>query len=240
MNIGHSIVDVEWHFNWMTTKLNFSVLAHHNSRKRLTSWVSAWVTQIFILFPQQEILVHGLTLGCPCRSILQRSALLHFSICTKYDASGITYHKRSPRHSFIHSCPVVLTYCNSLLYGLPDSLLNKLQSVQNACAMNTNFATQRVLLWSYAGFQLVLKLSLKFFWLLLRFFMVKLRLIYHPLFLLGVHQNIILGTQMITFYLLILVSYPKQYLVIDPELLWCSGMLCHSMSDAPSLLMFLI
>ena len=133
-----------------------------------------------------------------------------------------------------------LNYCNSLLYGLPDSLLNKLQSVQNACAMNTNFATQRLLLWSYAGFQLVLKLSLKFFWLLLRFFMVKLRLIYHPLFLLGVHQNIILGTQMITFYLLILVSYPKQYLVIDPELLWSSGMLCHSMSDAPSLLMFLI
>ena len=34
-------------------------------------------------------------------------------------------------HAFITSC---LDYCNGLLYGLPDSLLNKLQRVQNACA----------------------------------------------------------------------------------------------------------
>ena len=34
--------------------------------------------------------------------------------------------------------------------------------------------------------------------------MVKLGRIYHLLFLLGVHQDIILGTQMIIFYLVIL------------------------------------
>ena len=34
-------------------------------------------------------------------------------------------------HAFITSC---LDYCNGLLYGLPDCLLNKLQRVQNACA----------------------------------------------------------------------------------------------------------
>jgi len=34
-------------------------------------------------------------------------------------------------HAFITSC---LDYCNGLLYGLPDCLLNKLQQVQNACA----------------------------------------------------------------------------------------------------------
>ena len=34
-------------------------------------------------------------------------------------------------HAFITSC---LDYCNGLLYGLPDGLLNKQQRVQNACA----------------------------------------------------------------------------------------------------------
>ena len=34
-------------------------------------------------------------------------------------------------HAFITSH---LDYCNGLLYGLPDSLLNKLQRVQSACA----------------------------------------------------------------------------------------------------------
>ena len=49
------------------------------------------------------------SIGCPSRSILQRSAFLHFSICTTYDASGIIYHKPPPRHSFMHAYPVVLT-----------------------------------------------------------------------------------------------------------------------------------
>jgi len=35
-----------------------------------------------------------------------------------------------------------LDYCNSLLYGLPDTLLRKLQSVQNATARLIN-GTQR-------------------------------------------------------------------------------------------------
>ena len=34
-------------------------------------------------------------------------------------------------HAFLTSRP---DYCNGLLYGLPDCLLNKLQRVQNACA----------------------------------------------------------------------------------------------------------
>ena len=39
-------------------------------------------------------------------------------------------------HAFITSR---LDYCNGLFYGLPDCLLNKLQRVQNACAMQTDF-----------------------------------------------------------------------------------------------------
>jgi len=77
--------------NWMTTKLNFSFLAHRNSLKRSTPRVSAWLTLTFIPFPLQGISVHDLTLGFPCRSILQRSAVLHFFICTIYDASGIVH-----------------------------------------------------------------------------------------------------------------------------------------------------
>ena len=38
---------------------------------------------------------------------------------------------RTVAAEFISSC---LDYCNSLLYGLPDTLLRKLQSVQNATA----------------------------------------------------------------------------------------------------------
>ena len=41
-------------------------------------------------------------------------------------------------HAFISSC---LEYCNSLLYGVGDGLLKKLQAVQNAAArvvMGTN------------------------------------------------------------------------------------------------------
>ena len=99
---------------------------------------------------------------------------------------------------------------------VPGSLLNKLQRVQNACARlifnEHNFCHRTPLVWSCTSYHLDLRLSLKFFWLLLRFFMVSLRLIYHLLFLLGVHRDIILGTQMTIFYLVNLVSYPKQHL----------------------------
>ena len=106
--------------------LIFLLLAHYNSWKRLPSRVSAWVTQISILFPPQGILIHGVTLGCPCRGLLQRSALLHISICTTYDASGIIYHKRPPRHSFMHSYAVVLTTATTyMLYGLRTWFLTK-------------------------------------------------------------------------------------------------------------------
>ena len=80
--------------------------------------------------------------------------------------------------------------------------------------------------------------------------MVKLRRIYHLLFLLGVHQDIILGTQMIIFYLVILfklvilVSLMQSNSTLGDRSFTCASprpapMLSHSMSDAPSLLMFL-
>ena len=70
--------------------------------------------------------------------------------------------------------------------------------------------------------------------------MVQLRLIYHQLFILGVHGDIVLGIQTLIYDLVIPVSYPKQHSMIGPTLapLQWSGMLC-SKSNAPSLLMFL-
>ena len=47
-----------------------------------------------------------------------------------------------PVHAFITSR---LDYCNGLLYGLPDCLLNKLQRVQNACARLSKLALTRLI-----------------------------------------------------------------------------------------------
>ena len=96
-----------------------------------------------------------------------------------------------------------LNYCDSLSYGLPDSLLNKLQSVRNAWTR---------LIFNEHKFCHTTPLIMELHRLPVRFRI--------ELFLLGVHQDIImLGTQMIASYLVILVSYPKHHLVIDPALL---------------------
>lgn len=60
-----------------------------------------------------------------------------------------------------------LDNCKSLLYGLLDCSLNKLQREQNACARRTfnehKFCHITRLLWSYTGYQPDLELSLKWF-----------------------------------------------------------------------------
>ena len=45
------------------------------------------------------------------------------------------YLSQTSTETLVHALvPSRLDHCNSLLYGLPDSLPNKLQRVQNACA----------------------------------------------------------------------------------------------------------
>ena len=62
-------------------------------------------------------------------------------------------------HAFITSC---LDYCNGLLYGLPDCLLNKLQRVQNACASWTEFLSPLIyeLHWLPIKFRIEFKILL--------------------------------------------------------------------------------
>ena len=66
-------------------------------------------------------------------------------------------------HAFITSR---LDYCNDLLYGLPECLLNKLQRVQNACA-RLIFREQKFChvtpLMNYTGYRLNIESSLKYF-----------------------------------------------------------------------------
>ena len=150
---------------WTTTRLNFSLLAHHDSWKRSTSRVSAWLTLTFIPFLLQGISVHGLTLGRPClnKHITKICGSVFLYL---YNIRRIrNYLSQTSTETLVHALvPSRLDHCNSLLYGLPDSLPNKLQRVQNA--------NERRLLWNYTGYKLDLELSLKFFWLLLRFFVV--------------------------------------------------------------------
>ena len=156
---------------WTTTRLNFSLLAHHDSWKRSTSRVSAWLTLTFIPFPLQGISVHGLTLGRPClnKHITKICGPVFLYL---HNIRRIrNYLSQTSTETLVHALvPSRLDHCNSLLYGLPDSLPNKLQRVQNACAWL--IFNERRLLWNYTGYKLDLELSLKLFWLLLRFFVV--------------------------------------------------------------------
>ena len=158
--------------NWTTIGgLNFSLLAHHDSWKRSTSQVSAWLTLTFIPFPLQGISVHGLTPGRPClnKHITKICGSVFLYL---YNIRRIrNYLSQTSTETLVQALvPSRLDHCNSLLYGLPDSLPNKLQRVQNACAWL--IFNERRLLCNYTGYKLDLELSLKFFWLLLRFFVV--------------------------------------------------------------------
>jgi len=111
-----------------TGGLNFSLLAHHDSCKRSTSQVSAWLTLTFIPFPLQGISVHGLTLGCSCLNnhITKICVSAFFYL---YSIRHIrNYLSQTSTETLIHECAsCCLDYCNRLLHGLPDFLLNKLQ-----------------------------------------------------------------------------------------------------------------
>ena len=99
-----------------------------------------------------------------------------------------------------------LNYWNSLLYGLPDFLLNKLQRVQNSSArliFNEHKFCQTTPLIMELNW-LPIRLTIEFKILLITFEILHGLAPYYLsylLLLLGVHQDIILGTQMITFYL---------------------------------------
>jgi len=55
------------------------------------------------------------------------------------------------RQSVFISCR--LDYCNSLMSGMADSLVHKIQSVQNAAAQLVSGITSRRSYTSYTGFQ---------------------------------------------------------------------------------------
>ena len=118
----------------MTTRLNSSSLVHHNSWKSQIISVYVWVTQIFISCHAREILVVGLILGCPWHHTSAKVCASSFYYI--YNIRRIrNYLSRQSAEILVHAfISSRLDYCNGLLYGLLDCLLNKLQRVQNACA----------------------------------------------------------------------------------------------------------
>ena len=92
------------------------------------------MTQIFIPCHSREILVVGLILGCPWHHTSAKLCASSFYYIYNIRRIRNCLSRQSTEilvHAFISSR---LDYCNGLLYGLLDCLLNKLQRVQNACA----------------------------------------------------------------------------------------------------------
>ena len=112
-------------------------------------------------------------------------------------------------HAFITSH---LDYCNGLLYGLPDCLLNKLQRVQNACAglifKEQKFCHVTPLIYELHWLPIRYRIEFK---ILFRFLILQRLLIYRLLFLLGSPPNIIYGFLAINFYLVIHVLNQKPH-----------------------------
>ena len=191
--------------NWMTTKLDFSFLAHHNSLKRSTSLVSARVGLIF-LFVQH----------------------------TTHQELSITNVNRST-----HSCSR-LDYCNRLLYGLFDSSLNKLQRGHYRKFVQDWF------FFNEHKFCHVTPHTMQLLWLLVRF-RIEFNFFFKILYgLAPSYLSYLISRRRPSRYNLrnskdnLLLSYPSfiSKLTLGDRsftcALQCSGMLCHSMSDAPS------
>ena len=68
-------------------------------------------------------------------------------------------------HAFITSC---IDYCNSILYGMPDTILSDLQRIQNTAARIKN----------YIGYQLDSESPIKFLFRLSRYTTKLLHSIY--------------------------------------------------------------
>ena len=74
----------------------------------------------------------------PWRIIFLKFLAHHSTICITYLRRIWKYLSNKSTYSLVHAFVTSrLDYCNSLLYGLPNCLLIKLQRVQNACARLT-------------------------------------------------------------------------------------------------------
>ena len=85
------------------------------------------------------------------------------------------YLSRNSTETLIHAFVLSrLDYCNSLLYGLPQARIDKIQRVQNAATRlifkQPKFSHITPVLYSFTGFQLSIVLNLKFCSLPLKLF----------------------------------------------------------------------